>query len=124
MPIAVNGLVCGVITLAEMRNWNRSPLDATALTFTRAASSMISLGVKSMHLSRAVLNGASEERYSAGSGSAAGNIYQELKSPLTSLQGSIDLLKLKGFERPEDSQKILASMERSANRLISLINDR
>lgn len=124
MPIAVNGLVYGIITMAEMRNWNRSPLDATALTFARAAAAVMAQGIKSTQLSRALLLPENEQDTGTPITSTTRDFFQELKTPLTRIQGSIDLLKLRGFEKTEDAQKILEAMEYSTNRLISLINER
>ncbi|MEP0826951.1 MAG: GAF domain-containing protein [bacterium] len=122
MPIAVNGLVYGIITMAEMRNWNRSPLDATALTFARAAAAVMAQGIKATQLSRALL--LPENERLQGAPPTGKDFYQELKTPLSRIQGSIDLLKIRGFAEAEDSQKILEAMENSTNRLISLINER
>jgi signal transduction histidine kinase len=123
VPIAINGLTIGLITMGEMREWDRFSYDAAAISFCKAVAAKIGSGMKLIQLSRALLNDRLMGKITLERGKESSDIYQELKTPLTSLRGSIDLLRMKGYSQAGDSEKIMELMEKSANRIMSILDN-
>jgi GAF domain-containing protein len=122
VPIVINGLTYGLITLGEMRHWERFRYDSASINFCKAMAAIIGTAIKSIQLSRAMLTPSYREHATEGMTSPRADIRNRLREPMTSLSGSIDLLKIKGIEAP-GSERILANMEKSADRLVSIINE-
>lgn len=123
VPISVGGRVFGLITLGEMRSWDRFSYDSTAIVFCREIAAKIANGIRLNQLSKKILKvdaGTDNRLYERTS---RHNILTELKSPITSIRGSLDLLRLKEIGKGKVSNRIIAALEKSTNRLISIINE-
>jgi nitrogen-specific signal transduction histidine kinase len=123
VPIFLDDVVQGVISVGEARNWNRRAFGATDLIFAKdvAAKCSLALLLRKMHIDvergRRQLN-----RMSTGQGMPWGNIRSRIKSPLTSIIGAVELLKANG---PADdfSNKYHDLILRSADRIRTLTDD-
>nr|MBN2277714.1 GAF domain-containing protein [candidate division Zixibacteria bacterium] len=122
VPIAVNGITFGLITLGEMRNWMRYSYDASTILFCKEIASRVAGGIKIQRLGRALMN----DRVNLPDKSIPdihnGDILNRLKSPVTSLRGSLDLLRVRGMTPDDISRRVMESMEESTNQIISMIN--
>ncbi len=123
VPIVVNGITYGLITLGEMRNWDRFSYKPATITFCKEIATRIGDAVKIYSLSRVILDGKSENRMVKPEKLIDADIRRELKSPLTNIRGSLDLLKLRGIGETDDAGKIIANLEKSTNRMISLLDN-
>jgi len=123
VPIIVNGYTYGLITLGEMRNWDRFSYKPSAITFCKEIATRIGDAVKIFMLSRAIIGDRINDDMIDTKKLSGSDFRQELKSPLTNISGSLDLLKLKGVGEKDEARKIIANMEKSTNRIISLLNE-
>jgi len=64
IPIVVSGRTFGIITLGEMRGWNRSTYNPAAISFTKTIAAKIADVLKMMQLSRLVAIPNSNIRFS------------------------------------------------------------
>jgi hypothetical protein len=123
VPIITNGFVFGFITLGEMRGWDRYSYDSAAINFCKIIASKIAEIIRTeklLHLA------ARPSRVSETAGDDRDKnleLRRRIKSPITSLRGSLDILKLSGINNDDRSQKVLAGLEESADEIISLLND-
>jgi len=122
VPIVVNGYTYGLITLGEMRNWDRFSYKPATMTFCREIATRIADAVKIFSFSRAILKERKENNPEYIYGPTEIDIRRELKSPLTNLKGSLDLLKLRGLGDTDEAGRIFNSLEESTNRMISVLN--
>jgi signal transduction histidine kinase len=123
VPIVVNGITYGLITLGEMRNWDRFSYKPATITFCKEIAARIGDAVKIFSLSRVILNSKSGSRGDGSVKSFNADIRRELKSPLTNIRGSLDLLKLRGIGETDGAGKIIDTLEQSTNRMISLLDN-
>ena len=123
VPIAVNGLPHGFITLGEMRHWDRFSYDSSAITFCKEIAAKIAYGIKISEISRIVASIKAETSPSKREYIGESRILSNLKSSVTNLQGSIDLLKLRDSGGKISSEKALSNIEESSNRIISIIRE-
>jgi GAF domain-containing protein len=126
VPISVNGLIYGLITLGEMRVWERFSYQPSTIVFCREIAARIANGIKMLMFSRALLK-SDKNRVRPVSERAVdaveGHFMQDLKSQVTTIRGSLDLLKLKGMDQSEKTDRIISTMDKSANRIITLMNE-
>ncbi len=123
IPIVINGLAFGMITLGEMRQWDRFAYDSAAISFSKALASRLANGIKLVQLSRAILKPESETPLWENNGGPVRSVRSRLKEPLTTMQGSIDLLKMKGFGTQEASGRLVGMLEQSADRLMAILKE-
>ena len=123
VPIVVNGITYGLITLGEMRNWDRFSYKPATITFCKEIATRIGDAVKIFSLSRAIMKGREDDRAGKFERPIDADIRRELKSPLTNMRGSLDLLKLKGLSDTHEAGRIINTLEESTNRMISLLTD-
>ncbi|MFH2036751.1 MAG: GAF domain-containing protein [Candidatus Zixiibacteriota bacterium] len=123
LPILSNGIVVGIITMGEMREWNRFSFEAPAIMFCREIASKIGNAIKNYQLSQNLININTETKTVLASQSDRMSIVNDLKSPVTSLRGSLDLLKMKEFGGSKISRRVLESLEESTEKIISLISE-
>lgn len=94
VPITLDNTVRGIISIGEVRNWNRRPFGASDLIFAKdvAAKCSIALKMKKLHLDREKSKAQSRNRMANGE-DQLGNIKGQLNTPLSSIIGSTELLK-------------------------------
>ncbi|MBN2226573.1 MAG: GAF domain-containing protein [candidate division Zixibacteria bacterium] len=122
LPIAVNGLVIGLVTLGEMRRWERFSYDSLAITFGREVIARLVSGIKLLQMSRIISSSKAESQPAPVIGTE-NDRFRELKSPVTSLRGSLDLLKIRGMHDEVYADELMHAMERSTDRIMSLLNE-
>jgi transcriptional regulator with GAF, ATPase, and Fis domain len=120
VPIVVSGFTQGFITLGEMRQWDRFSYDSATILFCRQMAGKVAAAIGMYKLGRAIAKFKGTGRVTAAPD--RDSLLRELKSPITHIRGSIDLLKLKQVSSGPVSRKVLANMEESANRIIALVN--
>jgi transcriptional regulator with GAF, ATPase, and Fis domain len=122
VPIIINGLTYGLITLGEMRDWERFSYQPPAIVFCREIAAKLSTAIKLMMFSKEILK-QDKKQLNPESVLADANMMQVMKSQVSTIRGSLDLLKLKGPDPNEQTDRIIATMEKSTNRMISAINE-
>jgi transcriptional regulator with GAF, ATPase, and Fis domain len=122
IPIVINGETYGVITLGEMRRWERNSFDSACISFCKGVAAATAAGIKALLISRAFAGTENPEKWQSNIDDTATIACRELRAPLTSLMGSVELLKLKGAGKVEGSEELLALIEKSADRMISILN--
>jgi len=123
IPIVVNGITQGFITLGEMRNWNRFAYDSTVILFCKQVASRLASFIKLYNISRLLSKTQVTSDMEKIEKNGGRNIIRDIKGPLTRLRGSIDLLKLRHGADDDESDKVLLSIDESADYITSLVND-
>lgn len=122
IPIVINGLVFGLVTLGEMRCWERFSYDSVAITFCREVIARLVSGLKLMNMSR-IISSSKVDREPMAVVRPESDRFRDLKSPVTSLRGSLDLLKIRGLRDEVYADELVHSMERSTDRIMSLLHE-
>lgn len=120
VPIQVDDIVRGVVSIGEARNWNRRSFGATDLIFARDIAAKCSLALRLKKMEYDIENGREQvERLMSGVDRPWGQIRSRIKSPLTSIIGAVELLRAKG---PGDdfSTKYHDLIMKSADRIKNL----
>lgn len=120
VPITINGLTQGLITLGEMRNWNRFSYDSAVIMFVRQIAARVASFMKLYRMSQ-MLTGRKKTQETTPAEEQEKHILDEIKSPLTRLRGSLDLLKIRGAETESGSDKVFAAIEQSADQIATLL---
>ena len=123
VPIMLNDKVRGIISIGESRNWNRRAFGASDLVFAKdlAAKCSVALRMKQLEVdadhSRDELN-----RMAISYSDAAPELRIRMKSPLTSIIGAVELLRLKS---PGDdfSSRYYELILKSADRIKSMTEE-
>ncbi len=122
VPIVVNGRTFGMITLGEMRAWERTSYDSPAISFCKTIAAKIADTIKLLQLSRLMVSKRDIKDVNGNSKSDK-SLLNRLKVPMTNLQGSLEILKIKGSQMDGDTNRILSQMEESSNDIVNLLND-
>lgn len=122
VPIVTSGITYGLITLGEMRNWNRFAYDSATILFCKAIAAKVATGIKTLQMSLAITRLKPEQISHIPDSPPRENVLQELKTPVSRIQGSVELLRSKGKPFDEDSEKLVSRIHDSAERLVTLIN--
>ncbi|PKK82889.1 MAG: hypothetical protein CVT49_11300 [candidate division Zixibacteria bacterium HGW-Zixibacteria-1] len=120
VPITVNGITQGLITLGEMRNWNRFSYDSTVIMFARQIAARVASFIKLYRISR-LLTRAGKTPVEGPGEQDERHILDEIKSPLTRLRGSLDLLRIHEGAMNSGSDKVFATIEESADQIATLL---
>ncbi|UCD93905.1 MAG: GAF domain-containing protein, partial [Candidatus Zixiibacteriota bacterium] len=110
VPIVVSGFTQGFVTLGEMRQWDRFSYDSATILFCRQMAAKVAGAIGMYKLGRAL---AKFKETAAGQERTVFDregLLRELKSPITHIRGSIDLLKLKQVSHGPMSRKVLTNM--------------
>jgi transcriptional regulator with GAF, ATPase, and Fis domain len=127
VPLIINGEAVGVISMGEMRKWERQPLTEEETVFIKHLANQISLALKkglllrsNQHL-REKLKEFEENREKAGPWTdfspSLTDLNYEVRNPLTSILGSAELLKLKDPNMSPESFKYIRNIEKGADRI-------
>lgn len=127
VPLMVKGETVGVISLGEMRNWERQPLTPEEIDFIKHISNQVSLALKKSLLGRSnerlreKLKSFEEKREKAEAWSdlpsSLSDLSYEVSNPLTSILGSAELLKLSEPNISPENFKYLHNIEKGADRI-------
>lgn len=120
VPIILNEKVRGIISIGEARNWNRRAFGSSDLVFAKdlAAKCSVALRMKQLEVN------AEQDRERLGrmvfsDTECFPELMTRVKSPLTSIIGAVDLLRLKGAT-DEFSTKYYDLILKSADRIKSM----
>ncbi len=122
VPIVVNGRTFGMITLGEMRAWERTSYNSTAISFCKTIAAKIADSIKLQQLTR-MMTSTGNTNDILRSNKSDNNLQRRLKAPMTKLQGSLEILRIKGTNMDGDANRILSKMEESSNDIVNLLND-
>lgn len=122
IPIIVSGRTFGMITLGEMRAWERTSYNSTTISFCKAIAAKIADMIKLQHLSR-IMTTAGNTKDTHKNDEPDKNLRRRLKAPMTNLQGSLEILKINGAQMDGDTNRILSRMEESSRDIVNLLND-
>jgi transcriptional regulator with GAF, ATPase, and Fis domain len=124
VPITLNGDIGGVISVGEARNWNRRSFNATDLIFAKDIAAKCSVALRLKQLEQKAER-SQEQMISAPvyDDDKTGDMRMQLKSPLTSIIGAVELLKAKGLT-DQFSEKYHDLILRSADRIKDMTDDK
>jgi len=122
IPIVINGRTFGMITLGEMRAWERTSYNSTTISFCKTIAAKIADTIKLLQISRMMVSKRDTQGVNVNSKSDTG-LLRRLKVPMTNLQGSLEILRIKGSQMDGDANRILSRMEESSNDIVNLLND-
>jgi len=122
IPIVIDDATYGIVTLGEMRDWERNSYDSAGISFCKGVAAVVANGIKMLQLSRTLAGPEKGAQVRLTTESPRTDIYREFQTPLTSLRGSIELLRHKGVGWTEGSEDIMTLMERSTEQMMSLLN--
>jgi GAF domain-containing protein len=133
VPLIINGWAVGVISLGEMRNFERQPISQQETTFVRHISSQLSLALKKGFLLRSnermkrELRGFEEKTSQLAARGSLSPRWSELKfevsNPLTTILGSAELLRLKECNISPENFKYIRNIEKGAGRIQRVLED-
>ena len=127
VPLLLSGKPVGIVSVGEMRSWDRQPMTEDETAFVKHRANQLSLALKKSLISRA--NQRLRERIKSwDSGEEVGHIktrarawlsslsYQ-INNPLTSIRGSAELLKMKEPGLSQDALRYLGNIENGVERI-------
>jgi GAF domain-containing protein len=131
VPLTINGEGIGVISLGEMRNWERQPLIEEETAFIKHMANQVSLALKKGLLLRS--NERMRERLKefeekrdkvkpwTDLSPSLWDLSYEVSNPLTSILGSAELLRLKEPNLSPENFKYIRNIEKGADRIQKVI---
>jgi transcriptional regulator with GAF, ATPase, and Fis domain len=127
VPLMINGEAVGVISLGEMRNWERQPLTEEETAFVKHMGKQVSLALEKGVLLRSneQMRGKLKEfkgkidKMEAWTGISPSfsDLSYEMSNPLTSILGSAELLRLKEPNLSPENFKYIQNIQKGANRI-------
>ena len=127
VPVMLEGKAVGIISLGEMRQWDRQPLTRQEMDFVRHKADQLSLALKEALLRRsnrhlceklARLEMADKpRRQRVVTGKELSELSYQVANPLTSIRGSAELLRLRQPELDPDCLRYLSNIERGVDRI-------
>jgi transcriptional regulator with GAF, ATPase, and Fis domain len=127
VPLILSGKPVGVVSVGEMRSWERQPMTEEETAFVKHRANQLSLALKKSLISRA--NERLRERMgSSDSGAGTGevrtrartwlsNLSYQINNPLTSIRGSAELLRMKEPGLSQDALRYLGNIEDGVERI-------
>ncbi len=127
VPVMLNQEAVGVVSLGEMRSWDRQPLTKQEMDFVRHKADQLSLALRetAWRRSNQRLNDRLRrfEEWSKTAGHASPSqpelhdLSYRIANPLTSIRGSAELLKLRESNLSPNSLRYLGNIERGVDRI-------
>ncbi len=131
VPLIINGEAVGVISLGEMRNWDRQPFTQEETAFVKHMANQVSLALKkglllrSNERMREKLTEFEEKRDKVQAGTrlypSCPDLSYEVSNPLTSILGSAELLRLKECNISPENFKYIRNIEKGADRIQKVV---
>ena len=122
VPITLNDKVKGVVSIGEARNWNRRAFGATDLIFAKDVAGKCSVALRMRQLEIEAEKTRLRPISVLDESSLLTEMRSRLKSPLTSIIGAVELLRLKGAT-DEFASKYHDLILRSADRIKVLTDE-
>jgi GAF domain-containing protein len=133
VPLIINGEAAGIISLGEMRNFERQPVTQRETTFVKHISSQLSLALKKGLLLRSNQRMKNElKEFQEGKGKLDytthpspfwSDLKFEVSNPLTMILGSAELLRLKEGNISPENHKYVRNIEKGADRIQKVLED-
>jgi transcriptional regulator with GAF, ATPase, and Fis domain len=122
VPITINGLTFGLITLGEERKWQRYSYDAAAINFVRELAARVAMAIKLLKFSQALISGRATAREAVNADGKRG-LLDRLKSPTSTMRGSLELLKRGETLDAERSRRLVSMMDESTEEIMAVLTD-
>jgi transcriptional regulator with GAF, ATPase, and Fis domain len=127
VPLILDDEAVGVISLGEMRSWERQPLSEEEVSFVTHKANQICLALKKGLLHRSnkqlkerlkSLESHKEEDYNQTQTRLwLSDLSYQINNPLTSIRGSAELLRLSQPNLSADSLKYIRNIEKGVDRI-------
>jgi GAF domain-containing protein len=123
VPVMLDGEAVGIISLGEMRQWDRQPLSRQETDFVRHKADQLSLALRGALLRRSNkqlgqrLTRLKAEGPGILSTQELSDLSYQIANPLTSIRGSAELLKLRQPDLDPHSLRYLSNIERGVDRI-------
>ncbi len=131
VPLVINRKAVGVISLGEMRNWERQPLTGQETAFVKHTASQVSLALKKGLLLRSnerMREKLKESEENKGKvepwtdlSASLSDLTYGVSNPLTCILGSAELLRLKESNLSPQNAKYIRNIEKGADRLQKVV---
>ncbi len=127
VPLILNDKAVGIVSVGEMRTWDRQPFTEEETTFVKHKANQLCLALKKgiLHRTNEQLKerlkyfdkpkGAAKSRAETYFGLS--DLSYQIANPLTSIRGSAELLKLREPNLSTDSLKYLSNVENGVDRI-------
>jgi GAF domain-containing protein len=115
IPVKVKGRTAAIVSLAEMRNRERYRFDEDAVAFAEAVSRMLALALESLEARNN--SAVAVRRDSAGAAIDELTTRYRLKSQVTNILGSVELLKTLPKRDDTSEERYLGMIDRSARKI-------
>ena len=127
VPLLLSGKPVGIVSVGEMRSWNRQPMTEEETNFVKHRANQLCLALKKCLISRAKVR-LRERIESSDSGEEIGeirtrartwlsNLSYQINNPLTSIRGSAELLKMKEPGLSQNALRYLGNIENGVERI-------
>jgi GAF domain-containing protein len=133
VPLSINQEAVGIISLGEMRNWERQPLTEEETVFIKHMADQISLALKKGVLLRSNERMRQklrrlEEKENTGEiwtdlSPSLSDLNYQVSHPLTCILGSAELLRLKEPNISPDNFKYIRNIEKGADRVQKVVEE-
>jgi GAF domain-containing protein len=127
VPLIINDKAVGIVSVGEMRNWNRQPLTPEEMDFVNHKANQISLALKKGILRRSnerlreELKDYQRRKRTAEDKrkeqSWLADLSYQISNPLTIIRGAAELLKLTETDLGPDSLRYIRNIENGVDRI-------
>jgi len=117
IPVKVEKQVLAVISLAEMRSWDRYRYTEADILFASSIATALSLAVQVMIRGRTKVGSKSAEERLPNGPFHDHEVRSHIKSSLSGILGSVEMIKFRTPTSDEDLDKYLSIIDRSAKRI-------
>ncbi|MCK5126501.1 MAG: GAF domain-containing protein [candidate division Zixibacteria bacterium] len=118
IPIKLGDKVKGVISIGEVRNWNRRTFNAADLVLAKdiAAKCSVALRLRQLELEKNQIK-KSRTAFAVPTSEAINTFRTDIKSPLTSIMGATELLKTKSGAEDKTASRYYNLIMKSAEKI-------
>lgn len=127
VPLILSDKAVGIVSVGEMRSWDRQPLTEEEIAFIKHKANQLCLALKKGILRRSNEQLKERLKYSYKPKESAENqtkayfrlsdLNYQINNPLTSIRGSAELLRLRQTNLSPDSLKYLSNIENGVDRV-------
>ncbi|MEE9442925.1 MAG: GAF domain-containing protein [candidate division Zixibacteria bacterium] len=120
VPITLNNKVRGIISIGEVRNWNRRSFNTGDMLIVRDVAAKCSTALKINKLESGPKHSIMEPVFEESYASANREFLTKIKSPITSIMGAVELLQNHTDTEDEKAIRYQIMIMKSADRLKEL----